>query len=100
MSYHLALLWRGHLERLFHMFYYLKKYHNSQIMFYPTDIDVDMVDLQLEQWGISIYGDVKEKMLPLVSFSESGTSNMLDPRGQGFTMIVYVDCDIGGDCVT
>ena len=39
-------------------------------------------------------------MLPLVSFSESGTSDMPDPSGQGFTMIVYVDCDIGGDCVT
>ena len=25
---------------------------------------------------------------------------MPEPRVQGFTMTVYVDCDIGGDCVT
>ena len=39
-------------------------------------------------------------MLPIFSFAESGTGDMPDPRGKGFTMKVYVDCDIGGDCVT
>ena len=100
MSSHLELLQRGHLESLFHIFYYLKKHHNSDILFDTTDPDVYMADFQSEDWGLSIYGDVKEEITPIVLFAESGTGNMPDPRGQGFTMIVYVDCDIGGDCVT
>ena len=38
-------------------------------------------------------------MLPIVSFAESGTGNMPETRGQVFIMTVYVDCDLGGDCV-
>ena len=38
-------------------------------------------------------------MLPIVSFAESGANDMPEPRGQGFARTVYVDCDIGGDCV-
>ena len=97
---HLAFPWRGHLERLFHIFSYHKKHHISEMLFDTTEPDVDMADFQREEWGISIYGDFKEEMLPILFFSESGTINMPDPHGQGFTMTVYVDCDIGGDCVT
>ena len=39
-------------------------------------------------------------MPPIVLFTESGTGDMPDPRGQGFPIKVYVKCDIGGDCVT
>ena len=39
-------------------------------------------------------------MPPVVSFSESGTGDMRETCGQGFTLTVYVDCDIGGDFVT
>ena len=39
-------------------------------------------------------------MLGIVLFAESGTGNMPEPCGQGFKMTVYVECDIGGDCVT
>ena len=59
-----------------------------------------MADFQRKDWGLSIYGDVNEEMPPIVSFSESGTGDMPDPRGQAFTMVVYVDCDLGGDCIT
>ena len=70
------------------------------MLFDPTKPDVDMADFQREDWGLSIYGDVTEEMPPIVSFAESVTGNMPEPRGQVFTMTVYVDCDLGGDCVT
>ena len=58
MSSHLVFPRRGNLERLFHMLSYLKKHQNSDILFDPTDPDVDMVDLHSEDWGLGIYGDV------------------------------------------
>ena len=100
MSSHLALTQSGHLESLFNMFSYLKKHQNSEIIFDPNVPDVDMADFQREDWGISIYGDVKEEMPKILSFAESGTGNMPEPRDQGFKMKLYVDCDLGGDCVT
>ena len=42
------------------MFSYLKKHQNSEMMFNPTEPDVDMADFQREEWVISIYGNVKE----------------------------------------
>ena len=46
ISSHLLLPRRGHLESLFHMFSYLKKHQNSDILFHPSDPDVDMADFQ------------------------------------------------------
>ena len=33
-------------------------------------------------------------------FEESGPAEMPEPRGKAFRIVVYVDCDLGGDCVT
>ena len=100
MSYHFVLPQRGNLESLFHMFYYLNKHQKSEILFDPTEPDVDMADFKREDWGISIYGDVKGEIPPIVLFNESGTGDMPELCGQGLTTIVYVDCDINIDCVT
>ena len=100
MSSHLALPREGHLEAVFHMFAYLKKNHNSEMVFDPSEPDIDMSDFPREYWSLSIYGDVKEDMPPTCPFTESGPADMPAPRGVGFTMTVYVDCDLGGDCVT
>ena len=100
MSSHLALPRKGHLGAVFHMFAYLKKHHNSEMAFDPLDPEIDMDDFQREYWSLSIYGDVKEDMPPTCPFTESGPADMPAPRGVGFTMTVYVDCDLGGACVT
>ena len=81
------------------MFSYLKEHQNSDMLFDPTDPDADMDDFQREDRDLIIYGDVKEEMRQIVLFAESGTDNIPDPRGQELTTTVYVDCDIGGDCV-
>ena len=52
------------------MFSYLKKHHNSEMMFDHTEPDVDMDDFQREDWGLRIYGDVKEEITPILLFSE------------------------------
>ena len=44
ISSHLALPRRGNLESLFHMFSYLKKHQNSDIMLDHTQPDVYMAD--------------------------------------------------------
>ena len=42
MSSQYALPRQGYLEELFHMFTYLRKYHNSEILFDPSVPDIDM----------------------------------------------------------
>ena len=70
------------------------------MVFDPSEPENNMADFPGEDWSLSIYGDVKEDMTPTCSFSESGPAYMPAPRGLGFIMTVYVDCDMGGDCVT
>ena len=59
-----------------------------------------MANFPREDWSLSIYGNVKEDMPPTCPFAESGPADMPAPRGVGFTMTVWVDCDLGGDYVT
>ena len=100
MSSHHALPREGHLEAVFHMFAHLKKNHNSEMVFDPSEPDTDMSDFIREDWSLIIYVDVKEDMPPKCPFTESVPADMPAPRGVGFTMTVYVGCDMGGDCVT
>ena len=39
LSYCLAMPREGHLHQLFHIFAYLKKYHNNEMMFDPSSPD-------------------------------------------------------------
>ena len=100
MSSHISFPRRRNLESLFHMFTYLKKHQNSDMLFDVTNPNVNMDDFQLEDFGLSIYDNDKEDMPPIVSFSESGTVDMYNSRGQVFIMIVYFVCDLSVDYVT
>ena len=60
------------------------------MVFDPTVPSIDIEQSRRQDWTLSIYGDVKIELPP----------NMPESRGQGFTMRVYVDYDLGGDCVT
>ena len=48
MSLHLALPREGHLVQLFHMFAYLKKYHNTKMVFDPSDPVIDELKFVLQ----------------------------------------------------
>ena len=64
MSSHLALPRKGHLEALFHVFAYLKTHHNSEMVFDPSEPEVDMAMFPREDWSLSIYGDAIEELPP------------------------------------
>ena len=64
---HAGLAQRGHLTQLFHMFAYLKKRHNSRMVFDPSYPFVDKDHFKsYEDWKV-LYGDVKEAIPPNVS---------------------------------
>jgi hypothetical protein len=88
MSSHLAMPRQGHLQELFHMFSYLKKHHNAEMVFDPTPVDFDRSIFEPQDWSYSQYGceDLKEEL----------PSNMPTPLGKSMTMRVYVDSDLAG----
>ena len=100
LSSHLALPREGHLEALYHVFSYLKSHCNSEMVFDPSKPDIDPEDFLRQDWSLSIYGDKLEVVPRAVPFEESGPGDMPEPRGRGFRMRVFVDCDLGGDLVT
>ena len=60
MSSHLALPREGHLDQVFHVFGYLKKYHNAEMVFDPSDPVVDECEFERRDWGSSEFGHLEE----------------------------------------
>ena len=92
MSSHLALPREGHLRSVLQIFAYLKKYHNAEMVFDPSDPVVDYLAYEAKDWTSSEFGHVQG--------IEEIPSNTPEPRGMGFTMIAKVDADHGGDMIT
>jgi len=55
-EFNLALPREGHLQELYHMFAYLKKYHNSEMVFDPSEPDIDESQFQEKDWTTSEFG--------------------------------------------
>ena len=91
MSSHMAFPREGHLDQLLHIFGYLKKHHNSEMVFDPSEPDIDMSLFQREDWSSMVYGEDLKEEIP---------SNAPECRGQGMTMSAYVDSDHAGDTLT
>ena len=92
MSSMLALPREGHFEQLFHIFAYLKKYHNTKLVYDPSDPVVDESQFEQQDWTSSEFGHVQgQEELP---------PNMPEPRGQGFVLRAKVDADHASDTVT
>ena len=53
MSLHMAMLRVGHLEQLFHIFVYLKRYHNNELVFDPSDRPIDVGSFKVHDWSAS-----------------------------------------------
>ena len=92
MSSHLALPRKGHLEEVLHIFAYLKKHSNAEMVFDPTRCDFDRSLFPKEDWMYSSYGceEPVEQLPP----------DMPKSLGESFTMRVYVDADHAGDQLT
>lgn len=75
MSSHLALPREGHLDQVLHMFGYLKKYHNAELVFDPSYPALDEGFFERQDWASSEFGQtLKEEIL----------SNIPESRGLGF----------------
>ena len=92
MSSHLALPREGHLEQVLHIFAYLKKYHNTELVYYPSDPVVDENDFERRDWASSEFGHVEGE--------EEFPAKMPEPRGHGFIMRPKVGADHASDTVS
>jgi hypothetical protein len=92
LSSHLALPREGHLAQTYHIFAYLKKYHNTEMVFDPNNPVIDKADFERKDWTSSEFGHV--------SGEEEKPANMTQPRGFSFTLRAKVDADHAGDTVT
>lgn len=91
LSSHLALPRQGHLKQLYNIFAYLKKYHNAEMVFDPSDPSINKHLFERKDWTATEFG---------LTLSEELPSNMPEGRGQGFTMRAFVDADHAGDSIT
>ena len=91
LSSHLALPREGHLNPLYNMFAYLKSHHNAEMVFDPTEPEIDHALFERRDWTTSEVGLELTEILP---------SNMAEPRGFGFTMRAFVDADHATDSMT
>ena len=85
MSSHLALPREGCLSQVFHIFAYLKKHHNSSLVFNPSYPDVNIDTFPKHDWT-KFYGDVKEAVPP----------DMPEPLGKKVVMCCFVDAAHAG----
>ena len=91
MSSHLALPREGHLSQLYHIFGYLKRYHNSKMVFDPSNPVIDESLFERRDWTTSEFGLAQDEEMP---------RNMPEARGLGFLLRAFVDADHAGDSVT
>ena len=89
ISSHMALPREGHLAQVFHIFAYLKKHHNSALLFDPSYPDVNIYTSPKHDWK-KLYGDSKEAMPPDTS----------EPFWKEVIMCCFVDADHAGEKLT
>ena len=80
------------MKELLHIFSYLKKYINTELVFDPSEPEIDEDAFKKQDWTSGEYGHISgEEELP---------PNSPAPRGMGFTMRAKVDADHASDTVT
>ena len=92
MSSHLAMPRKRHLDQVLHIFAYLHKYHNTELVYDPSDPVVEHDVFECRDWTSSEFGTVQGK--------EEIPPNMPELRGQGFIMRAKVDADHASDTIT
>ena len=94
MSSCLALPREGHPKQLFHMFSYLEKNHNSEMVFDQSVPDINHNEFPKQDWSNTVYSNERGEL------KEEVPSNFPPSYGKGFVMQVYVDSDHASDQVT
>lgn len=92
MSSHLAMPRKGHLEQVLHIFSYLRKYHNTEMVFDPSDPVVDEAAFERQDWTSTEFGHiVGQEVLP---------PNPPEGRGRGFVITAKVNASHAADTIT
>ena len=81
----------GHQEQVFRVLVYLKKHHNTEMVFDPSYPWIYQNQFERQDWWHNVYGD---------SLSEDLPPNMPEPRGLGFVLSTYIDSDHAGNTIT
>ena len=80
----------GHLDALYHIFAYLKIKHNAEMVFDPSEPNIDMTQFVKEDWTHTVYGNTTEEI----------SADAPKSRGFGFIIRAFVDADHAGNFVT
>ena len=76
MSSHMAMPRQGHLDQVLHIFGHLKKYHNNEMVFDPSNPVIDETNFEKRDWTSSEFGHIDGvEALPV---------NAPEPRGFDF----------------
>ena len=74
-----------HQDQLLSIFGHLKKYHNTEMVFYTSDPVIYEKKFEKQDWTSCEFGHVDGV--------ESLTVNIPEPRGLGFTIRAKLDAD-------
>ena len=94
LSSHLVLPREGHMKELLHIFAYLKKHLNSEMVFNQSEPDIDMKSSQRQYCSYSIYSSPGEELKEVLP------PNMPQPLGNGFKIRCFVDAYRDGESPT
>ena len=70
---------------MYYVLVYMKKYHNSELVFYPSDQVIDQAEFERQYWTSSQFGHVSGK--------ENIPPNMHVPRVLCFVVNARIDGD-------
>eukprot|EP00957_Ditylum_brightwellii_P039936 3023302-Ditylum_brightwellii.AAC.1 len=75
----------GHVAEVFRAFTYLRKYHNTELVFDQSNPAIDELDFEQRGWTLSEFGYIQGR--------ENAPSNMPESRGKGVVTRAKVDVD-------
>ena len=91
---YLALPRTGHLEQLYHIFKYLKIYHNTEMVFDPRVPVIDSEAFLKLNWPNMVHASGNAELTDVLLL------NMPRTRKESFTIHAFVDSNHAGDYVT
>lgn len=59
ISSYIAMPREGHLEQVFHIFAYLRKWYNTELVFDPTDPIIDKASYEERDWTLLEFGHIQ-----------------------------------------
>ena len=82
------------MQDFLHIFAYLQKHLNSEMVLDPSETDINMNYFQHQDWSYSVYS------LPGEELKEVLSPNMPQTLGNGFKIRCFVDSDHNGESLT